>query len=262
MKLSISNIAWSIEQDIEMYTFLSEIGIRGLEIAPTRIIQDNPYGKKEEAKKWFDNIKENYGFAVSSIQSIWYGRNEKLFCDKKERDILTEYTKEAIDFAAVIDCKNLVFGCPRNRSFEGEYPEDTAICFFKQLGEYAHAKGTVLAMEANPVIYNTNFINTTKQAFELVKKVKSPGFLVNIDLGTILYNCESLKILEDNMEYVNHIHISEPELRIICKRNIHVELAELLEKKEYDKYISIEMKNTDDIQMVKDVVQYVKEIFR
>ena len=39
----------------------------------------------------------------------------------------------------------------------------------------------MLAMEANPPIYNTNYINTDSEAFALVKKIDSKGFLVNLD---------------------------------------------------------------------------------
>lgn len=50
-----------------------------------------------------------------SMQSIWYGRTEKLFGTEEERNLLLDYTKSAVDFAAAIGCKNLVFGCPKNR---------------------------------------------------------------------------------------------------------------------------------------------------
>jgi len=186
MKLAISNIAWKTENDVEMYAFLQEMGIQGLEIAPTRIFPEKPYERTVEGIEWAKDLKEQYGFEIPSIQSIWFGRNEKIFGNVKEREELLVYTEKAIDFAAAVGCKNLVFGCPRNRSFEGEYPKEIAEAFFRELGDYAYSKGTVLAMEANPVIYNTNFINETAQAFELVKNVDSPGFLVNVDLGTML----------------------------------------------------------------------------
>ena len=261
MRLAISDIAWKAEQDAEMYAFLQEQGISGLEIAPTRIFPENPYGKNGEAAKWATSLKETYGLVVPSMQSIWFGKNEKIFGEQGERDTLIGYTKKAVDFATVVGCKNLVFGCPRNRSFEGEYPEEIAVAFFKELGDYAYSKGTVLAMEANPAIYNTNFVNETKQAFELVKKVNSPGFLVNVDLGTMIYNGEVLGILEENIHLVNHIHISEPGLVLIEKRPMHGELAEVLYRCHYDKFVSIEMKTQDDLQCVKDTVLYVKEVF-
>ena len=43
--------------------------------------------------------------------------------------------------------------------------------FFNILGDYAKLKNTVIALEANPDIYGTNFINTTKEAFSFVKKL-------------------------------------------------------------------------------------------
>lgn len=261
MKLSISNIAWKAEQDAEMYVFLQENEIKGLEIAPTRIFSDNPYEKIKEAQGWAKNLKNNYSLVIPSMQSIWFGRNEKIFAGQEERDVLIQYTKKAMDFAAAIDCKNLVFGCPRNRSFEGEYPKKAALSFFEELGEYAHSMGTVLSMEANPTIYNTNFVNETIQAFELVKEVNSPGFLVNVDLGTIIFNGESLEVLEQNMHYINHIHISEPGLALIEERKLHNDLAGMLEKYHYDKFISVEMKTQDDLQCVKETLAYVKEIF-
>lgn len=261
MKLAISNIAWKAEHDTEMYAFLQEQGIKGLEIAPTRIFPENPYEKIDQAQKWAEELKEKYELVIPSMQSIWFGRNEKIFGESKERDALIQYTKKAMDFAAIVHCKNLVFGCPRNRSYEEVYQEEIAVEFFRELGDYAYSKDTVLAMEANPTIYNTNFINETEQAFDLVKKINSPGFLVNIDLGTMIYNAENCNIIEDNIEYINHIHISEPGLALIEKRQMHNELATILEKSHYDRYVSIEMKTQDNLQDVRDRILYIKKVF-
>lgn len=261
MKLSISNIAWINEDDNCMYNFLKQIGFTGLEIAPTRIFQQEPYEKLEEAKKFAVGIKQNYGLDVSSMQSIWYGRNEKIFDSKEERQALINYSKKAIDFAEVIKCKNIVFGCPKNRVSQSENDMEIAVSFFKELGEYAEAKNTVLSMEPNPTIYNTNFINYTSQAFEIAKKVKSNGFKVNIDLGTIIYNNEELKLISENINLVNHIHISEPNLVLIKKREVHNNLANILKEVNYQRFVSIEMGKSDDLNEVKDTIKYIKEVF-
>ena len=112
MKLSISNIGWDAEQDEAVYRLMGAYGFSGLEIAPTRIFPEAPYSQREAAKRWSENLKAQYGFGVSSMQSIWYGRQEKLFGNEEERQVLLAYTKEAIDFAAAVGCGNLVFGCP------------------------------------------------------------------------------------------------------------------------------------------------------
>lgn len=261
MKLSISNIGWAKENDTSVYNLMKKYGFHGLEIAPTRIFAELPYDKKEEAEEWSLDIKNEYGFSVSSMQSIWFGRQEKIFGCDEERNALLEYTKKAIDFAANIGCENLVFGCPRNRNLPDNADESVAVVFFKELGDYAYSKGTVIGMEANPPIYNTNFINDTKSALNLIEKVNSMGFRLNLDLGTIIQNDEDVSELIGKVPLINHVHISEPGLKPIEERSIHIELKTLLEKEGYNRFISIEMGKVDDIGILEEKMDYVRRIF-
>ena len=260
MKLSISNIAWSKDKDEKMYEYLSEIEFSGIEIAPTRIFEDKPYSHIEEAKNWKQELENKYKLEISSMQSIWYGKQGNIF-NKEDAKEFIDYTKKAIDFASGIKCKNLVFGCPKNRIMPEGKSEDDVIEFFKILGDYAKERKTVVALEPNPTIYGTNFINYTNQAFEFVKKVNSDGLKVNVDFGTIIENKEELDTIFSNINFVNHIHISEPNLEVVKRREEHKVLADNLRKLDYDKYVSIEMKNTGDMEKVRKVIEYVKEIF-
>lgn len=261
MKFSISNIGWSIENDVEMYTFLKEKKFDGIEIAPTRIIQENPYYNIEKAIEWKKALQSEFGFEISSMQSIWYGRQENIFESKEERESLLEYTKRAIDFAKAIECQNLVFGCPRNRNIPDNMTkvgvENIVIEFFKELGEYAYKSNTVLALEANPTIYNTNFINDTQSALEMVKIVDSKGFLLNLDIGTMIQNNENIDELIGNVKYINHVHISEPRLATIVNRQMHKDILNILKNENYQRYISIEVGNQGNIECIHDAVEYV-----
>lgn len=261
MNLSISNIAWSAECDSSVYQIMCDLGFIGLEIAPTRIFPEQPYAKLEDARKWSEDLKGKYGFSVSSMQSIWYGRQEKIFGSDDERQAMIDYTKKAIDFAETIGCKNLVFGCPRNRNVPDGAAPATAVGFFKEIGDYAAQHHTTIGMEANPPIYNTNFVNTTEQALNLIREVNSAGFKLNLDLGTMIYNKEDVSILDGNAELINHVHISEPGLKPIEKRAIHSDLAAFLKAAGYQGYVSIEMGKQDDLQVIEDACGYVKEIF-
>lgn len=259
MKLSISNIAWSADHDTEMYQNLKDIGFQGLEIAPTRIFPEKPYGHISEAKEWADALKENYGLVISSMQSIWYGHQENIFGSKEERAILIDYTKKAVDFAEAIGCHNLVFGNPRNRDTDdvtGNYP--SAIDFFQEIGDYALEHNTIIAIEANPVIYNTHFLNTTDQAVEMAYKSASDGIKVNVDLGTIIYNEEDINYLKQIPEYINHVHISEPGLNMIEHRQDHHLLFDILKSMKYNMYVSIEMGNKGNLDDVKKTMEYIK----
>ncbi|MBP1615203.1 MAG: endonuclease [Bacteroidetes bacterium] len=262
MKLSISNIAWSVESDASIYTMLSMLDFKGLEIAPTRIFPESPYNHLIEAKEWATKLMEREGLVVSSMQSIWYGHSENMFDSESNRKALIDYTKKAIVFAEAIGCKNLVFGNPRNRDTENiEVALPVAVAFFKEIAEYALEHHTVIALEPNPKIYNTRFMNTTEQAVEMAYKINSNGVRVNVDLGAIIYNEENIDYLKQIPEYINHVHISEPGLKQIEERNLHKELFSVLKFIEYDKFVSIEMGNQNDDQAVQQSMVYVQNIF-
>lgn len=261
MKLSISNIAWATEHDAEMYQYLKDAGFNGLEIAPTRIYPEAPYDKLSEAKDWAAELKEMYDLVVPSMQSIWYGHTEKIFGDKADRQILVDYTKKAVLFAEAIGCGNLVFGNPKNRDTEDVAAiMPIAIDFFKEIGDFAAEHNTVIALEPNPTIYNTRFMNYTEQATEMAYKSLSNGIKVNVDLGTIIYNEEDINYLKQITVYINHVHISEPGLNLIEKRDLHKHLFAILNEIGYNRFVSIEMGNKGNLRAVKETIDYVKSL--
>lgn len=256
MNLSISNIAWSGDQDTEMLSYIKKEGLQGIEIAPTRIIPRQPYNNIEAAKRYSAMLKNDYNICISSMQAIWFGINESIFGTVKDRVFLIDHTKKAVDFAEAIDCKNLVFGSPRNRIIPDEESLPIAVEFFRGIGSYAKEHKTTISIEPNAVIYGTNFINTTEEAFEICRQIDNAGIRVNVDLGTMIYNNETLDIVKENIDLVNHIHISEPFLEKIQVRDLHRELRGL----DFGKFYSIEMKNLNSIEIVKGVIRYVKGV--
>ena len=264
MRLSISNIAWAVENDSFVYALMKELAFEGLEIAPTRVFPELPYGKLQAAAEWREKMSREHGFCVPSMQSIWYGRKECLFGSAEERAALVQYTEAAIDFAQAIGCRNLVFGCPKNRAVpEGMNATNAhriAVDFFGELGEYAVAHGTVVGIEANPAIYGTNFVNRTEEALSLIEDVALEGVRLNLDVGTMIANDESVDVLRGKVHLVNHVHISEPYLKPIQHRSIHAELLSTLSENGYAGFVSIEMGKVDDLEEIRKAMLYVKEM--
>ncbi len=261
MYLSISNIAWDASNDEYVYGLMKKYGYLGLEIAPTRVFPNNPYDHLKEAKEWVERINNEEGLTIPSMQSIWFGRKEKIFGTEEERQFLIGYTKKAIDFAEDIGCNNLVFGCPQNRNITEDSDLLIALPFFKELGDYAVEHNTVIGLEANPRIYNTNYINSTKEAIELLEQVDSSGFKMNLDVGTMIQNDEHVESLVGYVHLINHVHISEPELKMVKKRNLHRELMELLLDEGYSGFVSIEMGKRDNLKEIEEVLKYVNDVF-
>ncbi len=261
IKLSVSNIAWDEAYDDMVYALMQKRGFSGLEIAPTRIFRDNPYDHTGDAKIWAKNLQDKFGLTVSSMQSIWYGRTEKIFSSEHERETLLSYTKKAIDFAEAINCKNLVFGCPKNRVISDISDYDSALEFFHELGEYARKHSTVIAMEANPVIYGTNYINTTHEAVDLVRRVCSDGFKLNLDTGTMIYGQEDISVLYGIENLINHIHISEPGLKPVHARELHRELLSFVIETGYQNFISLEAGKQESLIVLSGMMDYMTETF-
>ena len=85
---------------------------------------------------------------------------------------------------------------------------------------------------------------------------------MNLDLGTIISNNEDLTtVLKGNIKYINHVHISEPWLKTIEKREVHKSLKNILLNEYYEGFISIEMAKVDKIEIIEDIIKYIKEIF-
>ncbi len=261
MRLSISNIGFSDSDTLTVYGEMKKNGFTALEIAPGAFIGNAPYDKCSEAAKKAQALKEEYGFGISSLQSIWYGQEGNIFVPE-DAIFFEEYTAKCIEFAAALSCENIVLGCPKNRNMADGQTVADAISFFSKISKMAHERGTCIALEANPSMYGTNFCNTSAQAFAFAKEV--PHLKVNYDLGTLLINGESLQILADNIDAVNHVHISEPSLGAIDtsgeRKALHTELADLLKSGGYSGYVSVEMR-AQPLDMTQRVLAHVAEVF-
>ncbi|BDR56489.1 sugar phosphate isomerase/epimerase family protein [Xylocopilactobacillus apis] len=259
VKLAISQIAWDLKNDDEILPFLETNNYQGIELIPTKIQLENPYDHVEQFKKYFEKLSK-YHLVVPSMQSLIYGRTENIF-DPKDGPILVNYLKKAISFAGQLGIKNLVFGSPKNRLLPDNYSEDKIINIFKELGDYALENQTIFAVEANPSIYGGNFILTTKEAIDLIKKVNSQGLKLNLDLGTVIENNEDLSdILSNDLNLINHIHLSEPSLKkVLIHENLYSVLSQHL--KDYSGFLSIEMKNLNDLNATKEIILEIKEYF-
>ena len=91
--------------------------------------------------------------------------------------------------------------------------------------------------------------------------VNSKGFLLNLDVGTMIQNEEDVNELEGKVGLINHVHISEPNLKPIKERKLHKDLKKVLENESYTGFVSIEMGKTDDLQLIERRLDYVRSIF-
>ncbi|MCK4870217.1 MAG: sugar phosphate isomerase/epimerase, partial [Gammaproteobacteria bacterium] len=190
-KLAISNIAWHDFENKKIYELMTKLGIKGLEIAPSRLFSD-PYNTSQQNIFAAKQTIENLGLRIVSLQSLLYKHNElKLFADTETRKYLKLHLKKAISLAGALSADVLIFGSPGNR-IKGEMldhrAEEISIDFFRDIGNYAREHNVCFLLEATPKQYGADFIVNTSEAISLVKKVNNANFQLNLDLGTMISN--------------------------------------------------------------------------
>lgn len=268
--LSISNIAWLAYENSEVLQLMNANGFSGLEIAPTSIWSNVVDVAKKDIFAFKEHVNEN-GIDIVAMQSLLYGHPEMtIFNEREARNLTLTHLKKCIDLGVELGVSAYVFGSPKNRCIpaqKGPEYQRIAFDFFNNLGDYAYENGGVLCIEPNPESYGTNFINSTVEALKFVKLIDNPGLKINVDTGTIIENREDYyNILKGSMDYIGHVHVSEPFLNPIDKtRSEHSGLAMLLKTQGYCRYVSIEMKKVSEtscISNVKDALDYISKLYR
>lgn len=262
MRFSISNIAWKAEWDKEVYCKLTEIGFSAIEIAPLRTLINGYDSSVEDYESWLKTYNV-YFKEIASMQSLLFGLDIQLFESIENVNFVLDILRKGLVFASRLNVKTLVFGSPTIRNVNSNQEFENSKIFFKQIADLAQPCGIQIALEPNPTIYHTNFINTTLDALEYVKMINHPNFGINLDLGTIIENNETIHdiIDEECVQWIKHVHISEPYLIPIKTDHFeyHVQLLKSLSAVGYDKYVSIEMKSGLELQELFELLEYVKE---
>jgi len=246
VKLAISSIAWRPAEDVAIAQLLRREGIGAVELAPTAWRErplDAPQADVLALRRWW----EDRGIAIVSLQSLLFGRPElQLFGSDSTRAAMLDHLRRTVDFAALVGAHALVFGSPGNRR-RGGMPAHDALSragdLLRMVGEYAHDRGSVLCIEANPPAYGCDFVTTTAEAVELCRTIAHPGVRVNGDLGGMTLSQEDIaQSISAAAPLLGHFHASEPHLVETGSEADHARAGAALRAAGYAEWVSIEMR--------------------
>lgn len=269
MKLSISNIAWNPAEEESIADMMCELGINGVEIAPTAI-WPKPLLANEEDIKRYRGFWEDRGIQIVAMQALLYGQPElKIFESDEKRYQTLAYLDKIMKIGNLLGAKALVFGSPKNRLTYDLQPDKIskiAVEFFMNAGDTAANYDMMLCIEANPEAYGCNFITTSSQANDLVEEVASKGFGLHLDAGGMVLGQENIPDTIENYGHsICHFHASEPYLEPLGSGDVnHSLFASLLKKIGYSNWVSVEMRrvNGDNaVDEVKRVLNFLKNTY-
>lgn len=222
MRLAVSNIAWRATERDEAHAVLAELGVPGLEIAPGLAFADepDPFEPSDAAIRAWRTDLERHGLSIVSMQSLLFGVSDAaLFGSDAQRTAFETGVGRAIDLAGRVGCPNLVLGSPTARRIPDDMAQAEARRIAKEtlrrLGDRCLASGATLALEPNPELYGTNFLNTFAETIALARALDHPAITVNFDIGALILNGETeaaMASLPVDGARLSHVHVSEPHL--------------------------------------------------
>ena len=259
MQIAISNIGWHPSEEAAVAKTLQELGVRYVEIAPTKVWEDPTNVSDDQIKAYLDFWK-SHGITVVAFQSMLFGRNDlTIFDDDATRATTKAHLDKFITLAGRMGAGVLVFGSPKNRRMPVNMDDDTAEhiaeAFFGALGDTATANKTTFCIEPNPEAYECNFITNAAAGRRLVADVANPGFRLHLDAaGMTLAGDDPTNAITDAKDYLQHFHISAPYLGLLEETEVpHKKLAAALRDINYQGYTSIEMRPGDEGENVERV---------
>jgi sugar phosphate isomerase/epimerase len=246
MKIAISQIAWQVTEEQTIAQLLQKWGIRGVEIAPTKI-WPSPLTATDSEISTYRQFWNRYGIDIVAMQALLLGQpNLKVFATRETRQETFKYLAKMIELAAKLGATYLVFGSPKNRSIgslDTQVAWEIAVEFFYQLGAIAEQHQVIFCIEPNPTAYHCDFINTAQQGLELVKTVDCPGFGLHLDAAAMTLSQETVEFaLQQALPHLCHFHISEPYLAPVANAALdHQRFGSALNQLNYQGWRSVTM---------------------
>lgn len=242
MNLSISNFAWDFEENQKMFNHLKKCDITHIELIFTKVDSwDNlNVNKILDLKSLFDDNSIN----PYSIQSLFYNVSCQSLCDV---DCIINHFIKLIEYSKLLNVKIMVLGSPKLRKNETNLDQKLKNTFI-ELDNLLIGSGINVLIEPNSKIYGGNYFFTLDEIIKFIEKHKLRNIKTMIDThNSILENRNPIIELVDFFDYIEHIHVSEIDLKPIVVNDFHIQFSNKLKEMKYNKTITYEVIKTDDI---------------
>ncbi len=270
MKFAICNETFQNQTFQQACDCASKCGYDGIEVAPF-MLGESVKDISEAERKNIRNTAEDAGLEVVGLH--WLLLTPKglhLNCaDQSVRQKTQDYYQEMIRFCAEIGGKVMVHGSPQQRNWEPhEYYQDVfqrTVEFYQNCMNTAQECGVTICFE--PLTHaETNFINSARDALELIQAVNHPNFQLHLDVkamcgGEFYPPAEVIKKYKDVLK---HFHTNDRNKKGPGTGDVDYKpIAAALKEIGYDGYLSVEVfdytPNPETI--AKESIQYLKSIF-
>jgi D-psicose/D-tagatose/L-ribulose 3-epimerase len=251
-KLSVSNIGFDNYKILDCAQKFRDMGIRGIEIAPTKIwgvIENSKFQKMRTLKRQLNDL----GVEVSGIQSLFFGLPDLQILDRSFWPKIRRHMLLMFEVSQLLGSEILVFGSPKNR-IRGELiqlvADQIATEFFQSLLIDLDSYDLRIALEPNAAEYGADYLTTYSEVVRLEQMIGSDRIGVQIDTGCLelaQINCVEAVYSRDPI----HVHISAPKL--VSPVTIRLNFEEInvaLARIKFDGWTVLEMLEPSEVDSV------------
>lgn len=146
---------------------------------------------------------------VISVQSLFNNISyTNIFSDIEKEEKYSDILIFRINnFYKKYKSKNFVFGSPKFRNVNSSEEFNLSIKFFKKVCD-AIPDNVILSLENCAKEYGTNFGTTFSECLNIILEVNKKNFKINFDIGSFIQSKDNIKNVINNINYINHVHVS------------------------------------------------------
>lgn len=249
MNLALSNLAWDFKDNDVILNKLKEKNIFQIEGVLSKIDDFSTLTEDKIIK--FKETLNKFGIKAKTIQSIFYNVKCKGIGDT---EATINHIKKLISYCQLLNVDIMVFGSPNLRV--GEI-DDSVINSFKLIDDLLNKTNIELSIEPNSKIYGGNYFHNLDEIVKFIsnnnfKKIKTMIDTHNLVLEGYSPSEEFIKY----KNYINHIHISEPELKPMSDLETHIKFYNTLLDNDYKNTITYEVNGLVDFDL--DIDNFIK----
>jgi sugar phosphate isomerase/epimerase len=267
LRLALSNLAWPADQEDAVLSVVSDLGVKGVEVAPTRLgewIELSVAGMTTYRARL-----ASYGLSVSSLQAVLYGRPDlQLLQDTALFATLLDHMRYVADLGAALGAQVMVLGAPRNRLLGGLLPDEAwqrGRERLRKLGEVVASTGMVIGIEPIPPSYGGEFLTTWSEVARIVREVDHRSIRLHLDTGCVKLGGDAIAdAIIDASDILAHFHVAEENLGGFSNPAMdHRCASKALHQVDYRGWVCIEMREQPEtfLQAIRVALKYVASVY-
>lgn len=268
-RFSICNELLSNTDINRSFEIVSELGYRGIEIAPFTISDDVRKISRKD-REALRGLAASNGLEIVGIHWVLVSPAglHLTHSDASTRERTKNYMADLIAFTADIGGHVIVLGSPKQRSISKNVRKEDAWVFAKQILRYcceeAERLDVLLCLE--PLSRSlTNFINTAEEAMRMIEDVGLPNMRMTLDVYSMSDEEKSMhEIITRSAPFLAHFHANDTNGKAPGMGNADYDsIARALKDIDYKGFVSVEIfdRPRDPIETASESIRNLRTCF-